>query len=141
MGSKFFHSLDVIVAVNFIISVIYLITGTLLSLSDRYSFFELNQDLYGEFVSNFKVTLFYLAITELIICAYCFFSKKNECFILVGFFLVLMIGSIYFYSKINNIELDDNLSLFFLYTGVSHIIFGIMSDLKKTRVRSTHSSH
>ena len=141
MGSKFFHSLDVIVAVNFIISVIYLITGTLLSLSDRYSFFELNQDLYGEFVSNFKVTLFYLAITELIICTYCFFSKKNECFILVGFFLVLMIGSIYFYSKINNIELDDNLSLFFLYTGVSHIIFGIMSDVKKNRVRSTHSSH
>ncbi|MFI3220003.1 MAG: hypothetical protein QX189_12945 [Methylococcales bacterium] len=141
MGSKFFHSLDVIVAVNFIISVIYLITGTLLSLSDRYSFFELNQDLYGEFVSNFKVTLLYLAITELIICAYCFFSKKNECFILVGFFLVLMIGSIYFYSKINNIELDDNLSLFFLYTGVSHIIFGIMSDVKKNRVRSTHSSH
>jgi hypothetical protein len=105
--------------------------GCLLSLSDRYSLFDLNQDLYGELMSNFKITLVYVAITELILCAYCFFSKKFQYFILVGFFLILMIASVHFYSEINNIEIDENVSLFLLYTGVSHILFAVMSDLKK----------
>jgi hypothetical protein len=131
MTSKTFHSLDLILAVNFVISVLLLIIGCLLSLSERYSLFELNQDLYGELMSNFKITLVYVAITELILCAYCFFSKKFQYFILVGFFLILMIASVHFYSEINNIEIDENFSLFLLYTGVSHILFGVMSDLKK----------
>jgi hypothetical protein len=131
MTSKTFHSLDLILAVNFVISVMLLIMGCLLSLSDRYSLFDLNQDLYGELMSNFKITLVYVAITELILCAYCFFSKKFQYFILVGFFLILMIASVHFYSEINNIEIDENVSLFLLYTGVSHILFAVMSDLKK----------
>jgi hypothetical protein len=134
MDSKIFHSLDIVLAINFIVSVIFLVAGCLLSLTDQYSLFELNQDLYGEFISNFKITMFYVAITELIICGYCFISKKNEFFILVGFFLILMVASIHFYSEINNIELDANLSLFFLYTGVSHVLFGVLSDLKKTSI-------
>lgn len=131
MTSKTFHSLDLILAVNFVISVLLLIMGCLLSLSDRYSLFDLNQDLYGELMSNFKITLVYVAITELIVCTYCFFSKKSQYFILVGFFLILMIASVHFYSEINNVEIDENFSLFLLYIGVSHILFGVMSDLKK----------
>jgi hypothetical protein len=131
MTSKTFHSLDLLLAINFVISVLLLIMGCLLSLSDRYSLFDLNQDLYGELMSNFKITLVYVAITELIVCAYCFFSKKSQYFVLVGFFLILMIASVHFYSEINTIEIDENFSLFLLYIGVSHILFGVMSDLKK----------
>jgi hypothetical protein len=105
-----------------------------LSLSDYYSLFEFNQELYGELDSNLKMTMAYIAITELVICAYCFFSKKTQAFVLVGFFLILMVGSVHFYGQINDVEIDENLSLFFLYTGASHLLFGVTSNLKKPYV-------
>jgi hypothetical protein len=139
MRTKIFHSLDIVLSINFVISVLFLVAGTLLSVSEQYSLFELNQDLYGEFISNFKITMVYVALSELLVCAYCFFSKQMQYFILVGFFLVLMVGSIHFYSRINNIELDDNLSLFFLYTGISHVLFGVMADFKNKNIDNSRS--
>lgn len=130
MTTKIFQGIEVILVVNFFISVVLLTAGSMLSLSDHYSLFEFNQALYGELISNLKITLVYVAITEIIICAYCFFSKQTQAVMLVGFFLILMVGSVHFYAEINDIEMDENLSLFFLYTGVSHILFGFISSLK-----------
>ncbi|MDD1609026.1 MAG: hypothetical protein LUO95_00025 [Methylococcaceae bacterium] len=131
MTAKVFQSIKFILVANFMISVMLLIAGSLLSLSDRYSLFEFNQDLYGELINNVKITLIYIAITEMIICAYCFFSKNTQIFIFVGFFLTLMLGSVYFYGEINDVEMDENLYLFFLYTGLSHTLFGVIANFKK----------
>jgi hypothetical protein len=131
MAAKIFQSIKFILVANFMISVMLLITGSLLSLSERYSLFELNQDLYGELISNVKITLIYVALTEMIICGYCFFSKNTQVFIIVGFFLILMLGAVYFYGEINDVEMDENLYLFFLYTGLSHTLFGVISNFKK----------
>ena len=49
----------------------------------------------------------------------------------VGFFLILMIGSIEFYGEINAVAIDENFSLFFLYTGLSHILFGVMVGIER----------
>jgi hypothetical protein len=129
MAAKFFLGIQYILIVNFAISVVLLIAGSTLSLSDRFSLFDFNQELYGELVSHLKITMFYLAITETIICAYCFFTKTTKAIVLAGFFLILMVGSLYFYGQINDLEIDENLYLFFLYTGISHIIFGVLMDL------------
>jgi hypothetical protein len=131
MTSKILQSTKFILVANFMVSVMFLTVGSLLSLSDHYSPFDFNQELYGELVSNLKITMVYMAIIEMVICAYCVFSKKTQAFVLVGFFLILMVGSVYFYGQINDVEMDENLYIFFLYTGVSHILFGIMSNLKK----------
>jgi hypothetical protein len=131
MAAKVFQSIKFILVANFTMSVMLLIVGSLLSLSDRYSLFEFNQDLYGELISNVKITLIYVAITEIIICVYCFFSKNTRIFIFVGFFLTLMVGSVYFYGEINDVEMDENLYAFFLYTGLSHTLFGVISNFKK----------
>lgn len=131
MESKIFHSAKFILVANFMLSVMLLTVGSLFSLSDRYSLFDFNQDLYGELINNVRVTMVYLALTEIAICIYCIVRKKTQAFVLVGFFLILMMGSVYFYGEINDVEIDENLYLFFLYTGVSHILFGILSNLKR----------
>ncbi len=84
MAAKVFQSIKFILVANFTMSVMLLIVGCLLSLSDRYSLFEFNQDLYGELISNVKITLIYVAITEIIICAYCFFSKNIHMLVIVS---------------------------------------------------------
>ena len=36
-----------------------------------------------------------------------------------------------FYGDINSIEIDDSFPLFFLYIGISHILFGVVIDIEK----------
>ena len=50
-----------------------------------------------------------------------------------GVFLILMIGSMEFYGEINDVEIDEDFPLFFLYTGLSHILFGVMVGIEKNR--------
>ncbi len=131
MTFKGLQSIKFLLEVNFYISVIVLIAGGILSVSGSYSFFEFNEDLYGALDNNLRLIMVYLAITETVILGYCFFRKNFQVMIPVGFFLILMIGSMEFYGQINAIEIDENFPLFFLYTGLSHILFGVMAGIER----------
>lgn len=133
MAFKGLQSIKFLLEVNFYIAVIVLIAGGILSVSGSYSFFEFNEDLYGALDNNLRMIMVYLAITESVILGYCFLRKNFQAMIPVGFFLILMIGSMEFYSEINSIEIDQNFPLFFLYTGISHILFGVMAGIEKNR--------
>ena len=131
MKIKLLQGVEIIIILNFLVSAMLMIIASVLSLSEHYSFFEFNQELYGELINHLKITILYLAITEIIICVYCALTKNTQGIALAGFFMILMVGSMNFYEKINDISLDENLYLFFLYTGCSHILFGVYSELKK----------
>ncbi|MDD5579750.1 MAG: hypothetical protein PHY16_10790 [Methylobacter sp.] len=128
-----FQSLKLLVEVNFYISVIVLVIGSILSVSGSYSIFEFNEELYGALANNLRMMMVYLAVAECMICGYCFFSKKFQVFIFSGFFLILMVGSLAFYGEVNNMPMDPNFPLFFLYTGMSHILFGLLAGKEKNR--------
>ena len=131
MAFKGLQSIKFLLEVNFYISVIVLIAGGMLSVSGSYSIFEFNEELYGALDNNLRMIMVYLAMTESIILGYCFFRKNFQVMIPVGFFLILMIGSMEFYGEINSIEIDENFPLFFLYTGLSHILFGVMAGIER----------
>ena len=136
------QSIKFLLEVNFYISVIVLIAGGMLSASGSYSFFEYNEDLYGALDNNLRMIMVYLAVTEIVILIYCFSRKNFQVMMPVGFFLILMIGSMEFYGEINTIEIDENFPLFFFYTGLSHILFGVMAGIerKKTEAHNDQSS-
>ncbi len=123
------RSLKLLVEANFYISVILIIAVSIMSVTGGYSVFEFNEELYGPMANNLRIMLVYLALADVIICAYCLLSKKFRVFIVVGFFLILSIGSLKFYGAINDVTVDDNFFVFFLYTGLSHIVFGIVSGI------------
>jgi len=131
MVFKAFKSIKFLLEANFYLSVIVLLAGCFLSVSDNYSLFAFNEDLYGALDNNLRMIMVYLAITEIVILLYCYFRKNFRVMIPVGFFLILMIGSMEFYGDINSIEIDDSFPLFFLYTGISHILFGVVIDIEK----------
>ena len=131
MEFKAFKSVKFLLEANFYLSVIVLLAGCFLSVSDNYSLFAFNEDLYGALDNNLRMIMVYLAITEIVILLYCYFRKNFRVMIPVGFFLILMIGSMEFYGDINAIEIDDSFPLFFLYTGISHILFGVVIDIEK----------
>jgi hypothetical protein len=120
------QAIKLLLEVNFYVSVIVLIVGGLLSVSDRYSIFQFNQELYGALDNNLRIVMVYLALAESLILGYCCFRKNFQVMIPVGVFLILMTGSMQVYAEINSMTVDENFSLFFFYTGLSHILFGAM---------------
>ncbi|MDD5632253.1 MAG: hypothetical protein PHI13_09545 [Methylococcales bacterium] len=130
------QSIKFLLEVNFYISVIVLIAGGVLSVSGSYSIFEFNEDLYGALGNNLRMIMIYLAVTEIVILIYCFLRKNFQVMIPVGFFLILMIGSMKFYVEINTIEIDENFPLFFFYTGLSHILFGVMAVIERNKTEA-----
>ena len=112
---------------NFYLSVIVLVYGGATAITENHTIFEFNEDLFGAMHNNLRVALLYLAMTEVVICIYCFATKQAKLMLFVGYFLIMMMGSLSFYGKINSISIDDNISLFFLYGGISHILFGLLA--------------
>lgn len=134
MTLKIIKMLRLSVEINFYFSVVVLIIGSLLSFSDSYSFFEFNESLYGALDNNLRMMMVYLAFTEVVVFVYCLISKNFQVITVVGFFLVLMIGSMAFYGEVNSVAIDENFSVFFLYTGLSHSVFGIMKILEQQAI-------
>jgi len=112
---------------NFYISVIVLVYGGISAITENYSIFEFNEDLFGAIHNNLRMALLYLAMTEIVICLYCLVNKQPKMMLFVGYFLIM--GSMAFYGEINSVPIDRALPAFFLYTGASHIFFGLMSGL------------
>ena len=137
MAYKGIQSIKFLIEINFYISVIVVIAAGIFSLPGSNSIFEFNEDLYGALDNNLRMVMIYLAMTEMVILVYCFYRKIFQVMILVGFFLILMIGSMEFYAEVNTIEIDENFPLFFLYTGLSHILFGVMVSIEKDSIEKT----
>ena len=133
MNGISFKSIKLLLEVNFYISALVLIAGCLLSVSDRYSLFEFNEDLYGALDNNLRMIMIYLAMTETMILIYSYFRHNFQVMIPVGFFLVMMIASMKFYGEINAVAVDENFSPFFLYTGLSHILYGVMVRIERNK--------
>lgn len=138
MSIKFFDSISVFFKINSYISAIVLVGGCLLSATENHSIFEFNEDLYGAIGNNIRVIMVYLAINELAILLYCFLTKNARIMFAVGLFLILLIGSLEFYAEINAIEFDQNFRLFFLYTGISHLVYGFI-EIEKISPTQTNN--
>ncbi|WP_411726119.1 hypothetical protein [Methyloglobulus sp.] len=120
---------------NFYISVIVLVYGGLTAITENYSVFEFNEDLFGAMHNNLRIALLYMGMTEVVVCVYCFVTDQPRLMIFVGYFLIMMLGSLAFYGKINSVTIDNAIPAFFLYTGISHIVFGLLSGLKETNTK------
>lgn len=123
--------LKILIEFNFYCAVVLLIGASFLSMLDEYSVFTFNEDLYGALDNNLRMIMIYLALTECVVLFYCYITKSYRLMMLVGFFLILMIGSMEFYGEINTVAIDEHFPIFFLYTGISHILFGVMDDIEK----------
>ena len=122
--------LKFLIDANFYISVLVLLYGAFSAITQNHAIFEFNEDLFGTMHTNLRMALLYLGMTETVIFLYCFLTKQPRLLIFVGYFLILMLGSLAFYGKVNSIPIDDNLHLFFLYAGISHILFGLAAGVE-----------
>jgi hypothetical protein len=137
MTSKVFQGFKFLLIANFYLSVIALMVG-ISSVSSSDAIFEFNREFYDPLLNNLRIMMIYLAISEIGVCIYCFLKDKFQAIILTGFFPVLITGLLEFYGQINEIPIDPNYPLFFLYIGFSHILFGVLTNMEKALVSQRH---
>ncbi|WP_084190957.1 hypothetical protein [Methylomarinum vadi] len=125
--SKSLTILKILLQVNFNASVIFLMIVSVFSLSGSDFFFADLGDLYGPLSGNLRIMFVYLCLTEIAVYSYCHFSNNNQGIMLLGLFLLMLIASLQFYGYVNEIPIDNDYNTFFLYLGLSHILFGAFS--------------
>jgi len=71
------QAINHLVAINFYLAVVVLMFGSILSVTGSLVF-EFDEDLYGALDNNLRMMMVYLAATEAVIPAYCWFSKHFQ---------------------------------------------------------------
>lgn len=116
-----------ILQANYYLALLITLACGILSLTNSEFPFNNNSDVYGPLANNLKIMLVYLFFAEFSIFSYCSLKRSYKELTLVGLFLLSLIGAIEVYGNINQIPIDENYDVFFLYTGLSHLLFGLIS--------------
>lgn len=114
---------------NYYVSLLVTLVCAVMSMAGNQSMFDMNGDLYGPLANNLRLMMLYLVFAEFSIFLYCFKKGSYKELTVLGLFLILLIGALEFYGRINNLPIDEKYHLFFLYTGFSHIFYGILSSI------------
>lgn len=123
--------LQLLLQINFNVSVIFVLVVSLMSLAGSEFFFENNSDLYGPLANNLRMVLLYLCFVQMAVYGFYQMSSNYAAVFTLGAFLLILIISLQFYSIINQIEIDPNYQQIFLYAGLSHILYGGICVLRK----------
>ncbi|HBA64810.1 MAG TPA: hypothetical protein DCZ48_01265 [Methylococcaceae bacterium] len=114
---------------NYYVSLAVSVAAATLSFTNDQAFFELNTELYGPLSNNIKIMMIYIVLAELSMFAYCMMKQSYKELTAAGLFLILLSGALEFYGRVNQIPIDHTYRLFFLYAGLSHIAYGLLSFL------------
>lgn len=132
LNLKLLNILRMFIELNFYASLTLVIIGCGISFSDNYTLFDFNTELYGELANNLRIIMVYVSFTSIVIFGFCYFTRQYHYYLLVGIFLLLMEPALIFYGQVNNVEIDPDLEPFFIYIGLSHLLFGFLPNLFKS---------
>ncbi|MDD2737949.1 MAG: hypothetical protein PHR94_03390 [Methylomonas lenta] len=125
--------LQLLLQINFNVSVIFVLVVSLISLAGSDIFFENNSDLYGPLANNLRMVLLYLCFVQLAVYGFYQMRSNYAAVLALGVFLLFLIVSLQFYSIINQIEIDPSYQQIFLYAGLSHVLYGGFCVLRNDR--------
>lgn len=103
--------------------------AAIMAVAGNQSLLDTGADTYDPLLNNLKLMLVYLILIELAVFVHCSVKQRYKELTVVGLFLVLMSGGLEFYGQVNQLAIDQKFHVFFLYTGLSHVLYGLLSYL------------
>lgn len=118
---------------NYYLSVCLLLSTPVLVMLGKDFVFDSNEGTLNPLLNNLRIILFYLALIEICMIIHCYLKRQWQTQITLGGFYIILTGLIEFYAQINQISLKQGYQLFFIYIGISHVIFGIYDQSKNAK--------
>lgn len=126
------HLLRLLLQINFNASVLFVLITSVFSMAGSELFFHNTEDLYGPMANNLRLILLYLCLVQLAVYGFYQISDNYTAVVCLGAFLLVLIISLEFYCSVNQIQIDPNYQKFFLYAGLSHLLYGGMCIFRKS---------
>lgn len=131
MTTKTLNFVQLILQVNFNAAVILLLISGAATVLGNPMFFEDNSDLYGPLANNMRLMMFYLCLIQIAVYSFYTLGNSPTALAILGIFLLLLIGALEFYSVVNQIEVDENYRELFIYSGLSHLLYGGCAAMRR----------
>ncbi|MGR9115459.1 MAG: hypothetical protein ACU85E_06810 [Gammaproteobacteria bacterium] len=129
VAKKSLSSLGYALEANYYAALLVSLVAAIMVVTGNQSFLDTGSDAYNPLLNNLKLMLVYLILAELSVFVYCFLKQSYGYLTLAGLFLLLMSGALEFYGQVNQLVIDQKFHVFFLYTGLSHLFYGVLSSL------------
>lgn len=126
--------LQLALQINWNTAVIVLLVSGMATMFGYPLFFEDNSDLYGPLANNMRLMMFYLCLIQIAVCSFYKLGNSPAALSALGIFLLLLIASLEFYGDINQIEIDENYQQLFIYSGLSHLLYGGWLALRRQEI-------
>lgn len=111
--------------INYYLAILISFIAAVMAMSGHESFLNTGDDFNNPLINNLKVMLAYMVVAQFSVFGFCFIKRSYTELVIVGIFLLLIPGELKFYAQINHLEIDTSFDVFFLYTGVSHLLYGL----------------
>ena len=108
-----------------LISFMAAVMAAVMAMVGNESFLNTGDNFHNPLINNLKIMLAYMVLAEFSVFGFCFIKRSYTELVLVGIFLLLIPGELKFYAQINHLEIDNSFDVFFLYTGLSHLFYGL----------------
>lgn len=126
--------LQLALQINWNTAVIVLLVSGLATMFGYPLFFEDNSELYGPLANNLRLMMFYLCLIQVAVWSFYKLGNSPAALSALGVFLLLLIASLEFYGEINQIEIDQNYRQLFVYSGLSHLLYGGWLALRRREI-------
>ena len=135
LTKKSLYSFTCAVEANYYVALLVSLGVAILGFTSRQDILGFSEFGLNPLVNNLKLMLVYLVLAEYALFLYCFMKQSYKELLLAGLFLLSLIGGLEFYGSINQVYIDPNLQIFFLYIGLSHLANGCVFVFSKQKNR------
>ncbi|MBE0470652.1 MAG: hypothetical protein IBX55_14225 [Methyloprofundus sp.] len=111
---------------NYYLAILISFAAAIMAMSGNENFLNTGEDFYNPLINNLKIMLAYMLLAEFSVFGFCLIKRSYTELAIVGLFLLFIPSGLKFYAQINQLEIDHSFDIFFLYTGLSHIFYGLL---------------
>ncbi|MCF7972087.1 MAG: hypothetical protein K9L22_13095 [Methylococcaceae bacterium] len=111
---------------NYYLAILISFAAAIMAMSGNEGFLNTGEDFYNPLINNLKIMLAYMLLAEFSVFGFCLIKRSYTELVVVGIFLLFIPSGLKFYAQVNQLDLDYSFDIFFLYTGLSHIFYGLL---------------
>lgn len=112
---------------NLYLALLISFMAAILALTGNEGLLSTGQDFANPLINNLKIMLVYMILAEFSVFGFCYIKRSYSELFIVGAAVLLIPAGLEFYAEVNQLEIDKRFTVFCLYNGLAHLLYGALS--------------